>query len=72
MIASMFFSVLIDQPSYVPNRSNINWYIYILIWAIFNTDAYTIIVYKRAVKVSHVPCGWNVRSYNATQTISES
>ena len=50
-----------------PNSSNINWYIYILFWVIFNPDTHTIVVYKRPVKsLHHLLCGWNVRSCNAT------
>ena len=51
----------------LPNTTNINWYIYILFWVIFNPDTYTIIVYKRPLKsVHHLLCGQYVRSYNAT------
>ena len=40
----------------LPNSANINWYIYVLIWDIFNPDTYTIMVYKRPVKTYIICC----------------
>jgi len=51
----------------LPNSADINLYIYISIWVIFNPDTYTIIVYKRPMKsLYHLLCGWNAQYYNAT------
>ena len=67
---------------YVLNSANINWYIYVLIWVIFNPNTYTIIVLAMGTthltiqalpsQTSDLRCNWSLLVSHATLRASAS